>query len=286
MSYRNGVPQGGQSPNPSNQRLPHVQQPTNQMAYGAQYAAPVGYNINLAGGPHSPQGAPMVGYGYSAAGQGGFAQSQGMLPAVGLPPKAKSFETPTLFNLVTVTHSHTPLFSPPSLPFHSVCAAGCPALPGARASSGADPPGRPCRAGPGSPVSAPAPCHAPGCPASPATDRRCPDRRSPSSPAAPGATPGLRSPQPHWCLSFQPIPLSVRTTPEHVAQLCPPAGTRPSTATTTATAAAPPSPTTTTAATATSSAATATSSAATATGSRRAELTQSIQRKASRLCLL
>ncbi|TKY85548.1 hypothetical protein EX895_005710 [Sporisorium graminicola] len=70
MAYRNGVPHSGQSPLPQARALPQVQQPTNQMAYGAQYAAPMGYNMNLASN-HGP-----VGYGYSAAGQGGFAQSQ------------------------------------------------------------------------------------------------------------------------------------------------------------------------------------------------------------------
>lgn len=76
MAYRNGVPHSGQSPLPQARALPQVQQPTNQMAYGAQYAAPTGYNMNLA----SNQGP--VGYGYNAAGQGGFAQSQGELSPI------------------------------------------------------------------------------------------------------------------------------------------------------------------------------------------------------------
>lgn len=72
MAYRNGA--AGQSPLPQQARaLPHVQQPTNQMAYGAQYAAPMGYNMVNA---PSPNQGP-VAYGYTAAGQGGFAQSQG-----------------------------------------------------------------------------------------------------------------------------------------------------------------------------------------------------------------
>jgi len=73
MAQRNGAPNPGQSPLPQAHALPQVQQPTNQMAYGAQYAAPMGYNMNLASN-HGP-----VAYGFSAAGQGGFAQSQGWL---------------------------------------------------------------------------------------------------------------------------------------------------------------------------------------------------------------
>ncbi len=73
MAYRNGAqPNSGNSPLPQQARsLPHVQQPTNQMAYGAQYAAPMGYNMNIPNN-HGP-----LNYGFSAAGQGGFAQSQG-----------------------------------------------------------------------------------------------------------------------------------------------------------------------------------------------------------------
>ncbi|KAI3491936.1 hypothetical protein L1887_43645 [Cichorium endivia] len=73
MAYRNGAqPSSGNSPLPQQARsLPHVQQPTNQMAYGAQYAAPMGYNMNIPNN-HGP-----LAYGFSAAGQGGFAQSQG-----------------------------------------------------------------------------------------------------------------------------------------------------------------------------------------------------------------